>query len=70
MRFEPADGGTRVLVRMSYNPPAGALGHAVAMLFGADPEQAMTEDLVRFKSLLEEGKTSTRGRTIRRDEVA
>ena len=44
---------------MSYVPPAGALGHAVATLFGVDPRQAMHDDLVRLKSLLEEGETST-----------
>ena len=32
---------------------------------GADPRQAMHEDLVRFKSLLEDGKTTVRGRTVR-----
>jgi uncharacterized membrane protein len=68
--FEPnGQGGTRVTVRMSYNPPAGALGHAVAALFGADPRQAMNEDLVRLKGLLETGKASAEGREIRREEV-
>jgi uncharacterized membrane protein len=60
VRFdENPDGTTRVSVQMNYVPPAGALGHAVSQLFGVDPRQAMHEDLVRFKSLLEEGKTST-----------
>lgn len=60
VRFdENWDGSTRVSVQMSYVPPAGALGHAVAQLFGVDPRQAMHEDLVRLKSLLEEGRTST-----------
>ena len=53
------DGSTRVSVQLSYVPPAGALGHAVAQLFGVDPRQAMHEDLIRLKSLLEEGRTST-----------
>jgi uncharacterized membrane protein len=56
------DGSTRVTVRMSYNPIAGAIGHAVASLFGADPKQAMDEDLVRLKSLLETGKASSPGK--------
>jgi hypothetical protein len=47
---------------MSYNPIAGAIGHAVASLFGADPKQAMDEDLVRMKSLLETGKASAPGK--------
>jgi uncharacterized membrane protein len=60
VRFdENREGGTRVSVQMDYLPPAGALGHAVAQLFGVDPRQAMHEDLMRLKSLLEEGKTSS-----------
>jgi uncharacterized membrane protein len=60
VRFDPNNmGGTRVSVQMDYVPPAGALGHAVAQLFGVDPRQAMHEDLMRLKSLLEEGKTSS-----------
>jgi uncharacterized membrane protein len=48
--------GTRVSIQMSYEPPAGALGHAVASLFGADPKKEMEEDLVRVKSFFETGK--------------
>jgi uncharacterized membrane protein len=60
VRFnENRDGGTRVSVQLDYLPPAGELGHVVAQLFGVDPRQAMNEDLVRLKSLLEEGTTST-----------
>lgn len=60
VRFdENRDGSTRVTVQMEYVPPAGVAGHAVAQLFGVDPRQAMHEDLVRLKTLLEEGKTST-----------
>jgi uncharacterized membrane protein len=63
VRFdESRDGSTRVSVQMSYLPPAGVMGHAVAQLFGVDPRQAMQEDLIRLKSLLEEGKTSAEGR--------
>ena len=60
VRFdENRDGSTRVSVQMDYLPPAGALGHAVAQLFGVDPRQSMHEDLLRLKSLLETGKTSS-----------
>lgn len=60
VRFdENRDGSTRVSVQMSYVPPAGALGHAVAQLFGVDPRQVMHEDLIRLKSLLEVGQVST-----------
>jgi uncharacterized membrane protein len=47
-------GGTRVEVQMSYNPVAGAIGHAVASLFGVDPKHAMDDDLARLKTLLEQ----------------
>jgi len=60
VRFdENRDGSTRVTVQMAYIPPAGVAGHAVAQLFGVDPRQAMHEDLIRLKTLLEEGRTST-----------
>ena len=42
---------------MSYSPPGGALGHAVAKFFGADPKSEMDEDLMRLKAALETGKT-------------
>jgi uncharacterized membrane protein len=69
VRFEREGDSTRVQVQMSYNPPAGALGHGVATLLGSDPEKLMDEDLVRFKSLVEDGKTTARGETVRREEV-
>ena len=57
VQFQRApDGGTRVNIRMSYNPVAGAIGHAVASLFGVDPKSEMDSDLVRFKTFLETGK--------------
>jgi uncharacterized membrane protein len=65
VRFdENRDGSTRVTVRMTYLPPAGVVGHAVAQLFGVDPRQAMNDDLIRLKTLLEEGKTSTAETTV------
>jgi uncharacterized membrane protein len=72
MHFERTeDEGTRLHIRMSYNPPAGALGHAVANLLGVDPERQMDEDFHRLKSLIEEGKTSspTQGE-VTRDQLA
>ena len=71
VRFDPnPDGGTRIDIRLAYNPLVGALGHAVAALFGVDPKRAMDEDLVRLKSLLEDGKTTADGATVRREEIA
>ena len=49
------DGGTRIGVRLSYIPPAGAFGHAVATMFGADPKSEMDADLLRMKSMIETG---------------
>ena len=47
------DGGTRVTVQMTYMPPAGVVGHKVAELFGVDPRQAIQDDLLKLKALLE-----------------
>ncbi|MGH9881853.1 MAG: SRPBCC family protein [Pyrinomonadaceae bacterium] len=49
------DGTTSVQVKLSYNPPAGAIGHAIAALFGSDPKTEMDADLMRMKSLIETG---------------
>jgi uncharacterized membrane protein len=62
VRFEKQGDGTRVTIQMSYFPPAGALGHAAATLFGSDPKSEMDADLVRLKTLLEEGKTRAPGK--------
>jgi len=56
IRFRPDDGGTRLDIEMSYRPPAGALGHVVARLFGADPKSEFDQDLLRFKTFLETGR--------------
>ena len=70
IRFEPrADDSTRVHIRLSYNPPVGAIGHAIATLFGADPKSQMDADLVRLKSLIEAGKASVEGQTVSREEI-
>jgi uncharacterized membrane protein len=57
MRFQPVNGGTRVDIQMSYCPPAGVLGHALAAIFGADPKSELDQELTRLKSFLETGKT-------------
>ena len=60
VRFEENwDGGTRVTVQMTYMPPAGIVGHKVAELFGVDPRQAMQDDLMRLKALLEVNRMTT-----------
>ena len=61
VRFEPAgEDATRVDVRLSYNPPAGSVGDVVANVFGVDPKSAMDEDLMRFKSRVEDGSPRAR----------
>jgi uncharacterized membrane protein len=72
VHFRPApEGATEIDVRLLYAPPGGALGHAVATLFGVDPKHSMDDDLVRLKSLLEEGKTTPGGsrERVRLDEI-
>jgi len=46
-------GGTRIHVALSYRPPAGALGAAVAKLFGEEPSQQIADDLQNFKATFE-----------------
>jgi uncharacterized membrane protein len=54
LRLERLPGpATRVSLSFSYLPPAGALGHAVASLLGADPRKALYDNLHRLKVLLE-----------------
>lgn len=69
IRFEAIDGQTRVDIRMSYNPPGGAIAHVMAALLGADPKRTLDEELVRFKSLLEEGRTRAHGQRVTREEL-
>ena len=71
IRFEPAaDGrGTRVDVHLCYNPVAGYIGHGVASLFGVDAKTSLDDDLLRMKSLLEEGKATAHGEEIRRERL-
>ncbi|MEN3274890.1 MAG: hypothetical protein V7631_680 [Massilia sp.] len=53
--LEPYRGGTLATVRMSYTPPAGALGHGLASLLGSDPKRQMDDDLARMKHFIERG---------------
>jgi uncharacterized membrane protein len=70
VRFDPNyDASTRLHVQMAYEPPAGVLGHVIAELLGADPKSALDEDLVRVKSLFEQGKTRVHGHTVTREEI-
>lgn len=55
----PGGRGTEVKVVMSYTPPAGTIGSAIASLFRENPEQHIENDLRRFKSLMEAGEVAT-----------
>lgn len=56
VHFTPIAEGrsTEVRVVLSYEPPAGRLGVAVARLFGEEPSQQVADDLARFKEVMED----------------
>lgn len=51
----PGDRGTELHVLLRYELPAGAVGAALAKLFGDDPVQQVKDDLRRFKQVMETG---------------
>lgn len=57
VRFVPGPNGrgTVVTVELKYEPPGGALGAAIAKLFGEEPSQQIAGDLRRLKQVLETG---------------
>jgi uncharacterized membrane protein len=59
VNFEPSGRGTIVRVHFQYNPPAGKLGAAVARLFGEEPSVQVSDDLRRFKQIMEAGEVPT-----------
>src|SRR5499433_1689177 len=48
-----AEHETEVRVSLEYAPPGGRIGAFIATLFGENPEQQITEDLARFKHMME-----------------
>jgi len=70
IRFERCDDNcTRIHIQMTYNPPAGAIGHAIARLFAVDPKHCLDEDLIRLKSLFENGKTHVNSHIVTAREL-
>jgi uncharacterized membrane protein len=69
VRFEEEAGGTRVGVDLSYDPPGGAVTHAVVSLLGADAKSRLDDDLLRMKTLLEGGTTRAHGERVSREDV-
>jgi uncharacterized membrane protein len=55
LRPAPGDRGTEVHVSLTYSPPGGAVGALVARVFGEEPGQQISDDLRRFKQLIETG---------------
>jgi uncharacterized membrane protein len=54
----PGNRGCEVKVTLTYAPPAGKLGSLVASLFGEEPGMQITEDLTRFKQVIEAGEVA------------
>lgn len=56
VHFTPIAEGrsSEVRVVLSYEPPAGRLGAAIARLFGEEPSQQVADDLARFKEAMED----------------
>ena len=55
----PVGRGTEVRVELSYLPPAGKVGAAVARLLGEEPKKQLDDDLRHFKQLMEAGERAT-----------
>jgi uncharacterized membrane protein len=59
VHFTPVgSGATEVRVVLSYDPPAGKLGAAVAKLLGEEPSQQIEDDLRRLKQVLDAGEAA------------
>jgi uncharacterized membrane protein len=65
LRLDPQpDGTTRFDLRVGYTPPGGAIGHALASMLGGNPRRRLDYEMMRFKSFLEEGKTTVQGAEV------
>ncbi|HWN17427.1 MAG TPA: SRPBCC family protein [Gemmatimonadales bacterium] len=72
VHFTPSDDGaaTEVRVVLSYEPPAGQLGVAVAKLLGEEPTKQVAEDLRRLKQVMDSGEVATGSRARRQSQTA
>ena len=60
VNFDEVQGhGTRVTVRLQYDPPGGKIGAYVAWLMRQEPSQQIREDLREWKRRLEAGEVPT-----------
>lgn len=55
LRPAPGGRGTEVHVILEYSPPGGPLAALAAKVFGQEPNQQVSDDLRRFKQLIETG---------------
>lgn len=55
VHFDQRDGLTEVRVVLEYAPPARYVGASMARILGDDPQRAVSEDLRRFKAIVERG---------------
>jgi uncharacterized membrane protein len=70
VHLEPAqEGHTRVQIQMSYQPPAGLLGHAFASLLGLDPKSLLDHDFVQLKALFEEGAATVHHQLVTKSDL-
>jgi uncharacterized membrane protein len=60
----PDGSGTDVRVVLSYEPPAGMVGVAVAKLLGEEPSKQVADDLRRFKQVMDSGDVLAGARPI------
>jgi uncharacterized membrane protein len=54
----PADRGTEIEIDLGYDAPGGKAGELIAKLFGEEPKQQLTDDLRRFKQVMETGEVT------------
>jgi len=61
VHFQPVDDGAATMVKvvLRYDPPGRNLGAAFARLFHEEPGIQVSEDLLRFKQLIETGAASS-----------
>ncbi len=65
VHFRPSpSGGTEIVVRLQYEPPAGKLGAWVAKLFGEEPSQQIRDDLRRLKQRFDRRGSATPNSTL------
>jgi uncharacterized membrane protein len=72
VQFKPATGGrgTVVSVAIEYKPPGGAVGAAIAKLFGEEPGQQVRDDLGIFKQVIETGEVVRSDATLKGASLA